>query len=278
MARTAAQAPLSHARQHGERLARDEKLEWLARAGLFARGAVFAVIGVLAIKLAFGDGGKTTDQQGALATVARQPFGKVLLVALAIGLAGYALWRLVRAALGHGIETGDEDAKDRVSSVISGIAYAALCLTAIKILAGSGGSGGGPAKATAGVLGWPAGTWLVALAGLVLAGVGIDQARKGVKRDFLETAKTEQMGRQTEQVYTWVGVFGYLARGVVFALMGYFLVRAAIDYDPDKAVGLDGALASLRDAAYGPVLLGIVATGLLGFAAYCMMDSRYRRV
>src|SRR4051812_10602843 len=174
MARTAAQAPLSHARQHGERLARDEKLEWLARAGLFARGAVFAVIGVLAIKLALGDGGKTTDQQGALATVARQPFGKVLLVALALGLAGYALWRLVRAALGHGVETGDDDAKERISGVISGVTYGALCITAIKILAGSGGSGGsGPDKATAGVLGWPAGPWLVGLAGLVLFGVGV---------------------------------------------------------------------------------------------------------
>src|SRR3954454_21403216 len=174
---TAAQAQLSRARRTAEN--QDDKLEWPARAGLLARGAVYLVIGLLSIKLAFGAGGKTTDQQGALATVARQPFGKVLLVALALGLAGYALWRLWRAAVGHGIESGEDDAKERISGAISGVTYGALCLTAIKILAGSGGGGGGPDKATAGVLGWPGGPWLVGAAGLVLIGVGIEQGRKG---------------------------------------------------------------------------------------------------
>ena len=155
-------APLREARAHGEGIARTPQFEWFARSGLAARGVVYLVIGVLAIKLALGDGGKATNQQGALQTIAKQPFGTALLIMVAVGLAGYASWRLLRAALGHGPE-GADDAKERVDGVVSGIGYAALCVTAVKILAGSGGGGGGsnPDKATGGVLGWPGGTWLV---------------------------------------------------------------------------------------------------------------------
>ena len=86
------------------------------------------------------------------------------------------------------------------------------------------------------------------------------------------------MSESVERAFTGLGVFGHLARMVVFTLIGYFLLRAAIDYDPDKAVGLDGALNKLVQASYGPILLGIVAAGLLGFAAYSVVDARYRKV
>jgi hypothetical protein len=271
-------SPLRGARPQGERIARTPQLEWLARAGLTARGLVYVIIGVLAVKLALGDGGKATNQQGALQTIAKQPFGKVLLVLVAIGLAGYAIWRLLRAAIGHGPE-GRDDAKDRVSGLVSGIAYAALCATAVKIVAGSGGGNGGhPDKAAGGVLDWPAGTWLVAIAGLIVVGVGLDQGRKGIKRDFLEDSKTEEMSHRVRKAFTALGVFGHLARMVVFALIGWFLIKAALDYDPHKAVGLDGALAKLSQASFGPVALGLVAAGLIGFGVYSIADARYRRV
>ena len=95
-------APIRRAQGKGDDLARTRQFEWLARAGIAARGVIYAIIGVLAIKLAVGSGGETTNQQGALATIAKQPFGKALLILMAIGLAGYAIWRLVRAAIGHG--------------------------------------------------------------------------------------------------------------------------------------------------------------------------------
>jgi H+/Cl- antiporter ClcA len=178
-------APAGRVEARGEQIAHRREFEWLARAGLLARGAVYGIIGVLAIKLALGDGGKATNQQGALKTIAGQPFGKLLLIVLAVGLFGYALWRLTRAAIGHGVESGEDDAKERISGVASGLSYAALCVTAIKILAGSGGgSSGHPDKAAGGVLDWPAGPWLVGLAGLVLIGVGLDQARRGITRSF----------------------------------------------------------------------------------------------
>src|SRR5829696_933628 len=275
---SASGAPVRHAQAKGDDVARKPQFEWLARAGLVARGVIYAIIGVLAVKLALGDGGKTTNQKGALETIVQQPFGKVLLILMAVGLAGYAIWRLVRAAIGHGPEATD-DTKERVAGLASGIAYAGLCVTAVSILIGSGGgSGGSPDKATGGVLDWPGGQVLVAIAGLVMVGVGLEQGYKGIKKKFLEKSKTEQMSESVQRGFTALGVFGHLARMVVFALVGYFLIRAALDYDPDKAVGLDGALATLGQASYGPVLLGIVAAGLIGFAAYSIADARYRRV
>jgi hypothetical protein len=275
---SAGQMPVRRARSRGDQVARTPQFEWLARAGIAARGAIYAIIGVLAIKLALGEGGKTANQQGALETIARQQFGKALLILMAIGLAGYAIWRLVRAAIGHGPEASD-DAKERVDGAVSGIAYALLCVTAVSILIGSGGgSGGSPDKATGGVLGWPGGQVLVAIAGLVIIGVGLEQGYKGITKSFLEKSKTEEMSERVKRAFTALGVFGHLARMVVFALIGYFLLRAAIDFDPDKAVSLDGALAALAKASYGPVLLGIVAAGLIGFAAYSIADARYRKV
>jgi hypothetical protein len=270
-------APARHARSAADRVARTRQFEWLARAGLAARGVVYMVIGVLAVKLALGDGGKTTNQQGALKTIAQQPFGKVLLILVAIGLFGYALWRLVRAAVGHGLEQAD-DTKERVDSAFSGFGYAALFVTAIGILIGSGSGGGDPGKATGGVLDWPGGQVLVAIAGIVIVGVGLQQGYKAIKKKFLDESKTEEMSDRVRAAFTGLGVFGYLARMVVFGLIGYFLFKAAIDYDPDKAVSLDGALAGLGQASNGPLLLGIVAAGLIGFGAYSFADARYRKV
>jgi Domain of Unknown Function (DUF1206) len=269
--------PVDEARERGEGFADSQAFEWLARGGLVARGVIYAVIGILAVKLALGDGGKTTDQNGALQTIARQPFGKALLVIVTIGLAGYAIWRLLRAAIGRGPESSD-DTKDRLDGAWSGISYALLCVTAVSILIGSGGSSGSPDQSTGGVLGWPGGQVVVVIAGLVAIGAGIEQGWKGISRTFLEDSKTEEMSESVERVFTALGGFGHAARMVVFTLVGYFFIRAALDYNPHKAVSLDGALTALSHASYGPVLLGVVALGLIGFAAYSIADARYRRV
>ena len=270
-------AGIGEAQMQGDRVARTPQFEWLARAGLVARGVVYAVIGVLALKLALGDGGKATNQQGALKTIADRPFGKTLLVLVAIGLAGYAIWRLSRAALGHGPEQHDSGS-DRIAALASAIAYAILCVTAVKILTGASTGSGTPKKAAGGILDWTGGTLLVAVAGAVLIGVAGYQAYKGIDKRFLEDSKTEQMSHTVRRAFTALGVFGHIARAVVFTLIGYGLIRAAIDYDPDKAIGLDGALRKLANASYGPWVLGLVAAGLVGFAAYSVADARYRRV
>jgi len=253
--------------------------ELLARYGFVGRGFSYRISGLLAVKLALGDGGKTTNQKGALKTIAHQPFGKVLLILVAVGLAGYALWRLLRALLGHGPE-GSDSGFDRLAAFASGVAYALICAVAVRILLGSGGgsSSGNANKATAGVFGWPAGTWIVGIAGAVFIGVAIYQGYRGISHDFLDDSKTEEMSPRVRRWIKWIGTFGHVARMVVFGLVGIFLIKAAIDYNPDKAVGLDGALAKLAHHSYGPVLLGLVATGLLAFALYSLSDARYRRI
>ncbi len=249
--------------------------DWLARLGLFARGVVYLIVGVLALKLALGDGGKAVNQKGALKSLADESFGKAMLIALAVGLAGYALWRLSSAWSGR----GGKDTKDRVSAGVSGIAYAALCVTAVRIVAGAGASSSsGAKKQTGGVFEWPLGRELVGLVGVIVIGEGIAQIVRGVKRSFLEKSRTNEMNDGVESGFTVAGVVGYCARGVVFGMIGAFLVKAAVEYDPKEAIALDGALGKLAHASGGPVLLGIVAVGFIAFAAYCFADTKYRNL
>jgi hypothetical protein len=276
---TQARRPVYEAEVSGEKVARSRGFEWLARSGFAARGVIYGIIGVLAIKLALGAGGTTTNQAGALKTIAHQPFGKVLLILVAVGLAGYALWRLLHALLGHGPEASDSTF-ERVDALGSGIGYAGLCAIAVQILLGSGsrGGSGNTSNTTAGVFGWPGGTWLVGMTGVIMIGIGLYQGYRGLSKDFLKDSKTEQMSARIRNWIEWIGSFGHLARMVVFGLVGVFLIKAAIDFNPNKAVGLDGALAKLAHASYGPFLLGIVAAGLIAFGVYSLSDARYRRI
>jgi hypothetical protein len=261
----------------GKRFVDSAAFEWLSRAGFVARALIYGIIGVLALRLAVGEGGKLTNQQGALHTVAHQPFGKLLLTVVAVGLGGYSLWRLVRAAIGHGPE-GSDTKFDRVAALGSGIVYGGICVLAVEILLGAGGGSVGPKKATAGVLGWPAGAWIVGVAGLVMIGIGLYQGYRGVTKSFLDDSKVEEMGPRTREWIGRLGLVGHLSRMVVFALVGVFLIKAAVDYNPRAAVGLDGALAKIVHRSYGSFLLGVVAAGLIAFALYSLSDARYRKI
>ena len=265
------------AQRAGEEVVRNPAFPWLARSGLVARGVVYGVIGVIAIEVAAGAGGRPTNQQGALEVIARQPLGSVLLVLLAAGLAGYSAWRLTRAATGHGREEADSGF-DRVAAVASGLTYLALCAVAVEILVSAGGGTGSTSKEAAGVLGWPAGPELVAITGAVLIGVGIYQGYKALARSFMDTSRTDEIGPRAKRAFVVAGVSGHLARAVVFVLVGYGLIRAAVDHDPHSAVGLDGALRDLARAGYGQLLLGIVAAGFVTFALYSIADARLRKV
>lgn len=268
------------ARSAGNGFVQSTAFEALSRAGFLARGAVYAIIGVLAFRLAIGEGGKLTNQQGAFHTVAHQPFGHLLLTLIAIGLGGYSLWRLFRAALGHGPE-GSDKGFDRIAAAGSGVVYGILCFVAVEILTGSGSGGAGSgnaSKTTGGILGWTGGTWIVGAAGAVMIGIGAYQGYRGVTQSFLKDSKTEQMSPLMRRWIARIGTVGYLARMVVFCLVGVFLIKAAVNYNPSAAVGLDGALAKLLHQAYGSYLLGVVAAGLVAFAAYSLSDARYRRI
>jgi hypothetical protein len=272
-------SPVHAARGAGRGFVHSRAFEVLSRGGFVARGLIYGIIGLFALKVAVSDTGKLTDQQGAIKTVGNQPFGEVLLVLLAIGLGGYAVWRLFRAALGHGPEDTD-DTLERLGGLGSGLVYGGLCIATIKVLTGSSASGSSsnPDKATAGVFDWPAGRALVVVGGLVLLGVGAYQLFKGIRQTFLEELKTGQMSVGMQTWITWIGTVGHVARATVFGLAGWFLLKAAYEYDAKEAVGLDGALTKILRADYGPWLLGLVAAGLLAFGVYSLSEARYRRI
>jgi hypothetical protein len=263
----------------GDHIVDSKTFEASARTSFVARALVYALLAFLVIELARGHSGTPANQKGALQTVAHQPFGTVLLALVATGLAAYAIWALFRAVLGHGPEGTDSDF-DRVSRAASAIVYIALCGLAIELLAsgGSGGSNGSPKRTTAGVLGWPAGPVLVGIAGAVLIGVALYQAYQGVTRKYLDDSKTEEMGPRMETWISVVGTIGYLARAAIFLLIGGLVIKAAADYNPNDAVGLDGALGRLEHEPYGPYLLGAVAAGFLAFAVFSLSEARYRRI
>jgi uncharacterized protein DUF1206 len=270
----------AEARSGGREAVHSTAFEVLARAGFIARGVIYGTIGLLAIQIAMHAGGRSANQRGAMEAIQEQPLGHWLLVAVAIGLGGYSLWRLVQAIFGSGPEGGgDHTTLGRVIAASSGLAYAAMCVLAVTVLLGtSTSSSGNPHKTTAGVLGWPGGQWLVGAAGVLFMGVALYQGYKGVSRKFLEEDKTGEMSPTVRTWITVIGVIGHLARMVAFGLIGIFLVRAAIDYAPSKARGLDGALASIAHHSYGQFLLALVAAGLIAFGLYSIADARYRRI
>lgn len=259
-------------------------LEGFARAGLVAKAALYATVAILALMLAAGFGGTATDKQGAIAVLASKDFGTYILTFLGIGLAGYALWRLAMAALDtDNAGTDAEGVVKRVGYAVSGVSYGALAVLALSIAldsggaSGSGNSGGTQAQ-TAGILGWPAGQWIVGAVGLIVIGFAGYCAYKGIVASFMDDLNTGRMSAREKDLAVWLGRGGHVARAVVLGIAGVFLLTAAVQHDPGDARGLDGALKELIQAPAGPWLLGAVALGLLAFAAYCALEARYRSV
>lgn len=257
-------------------------MEKVARLGLLAQGISFGLVGVLAVKLALGDGGKATDREGALRTIAHDSFGRVLVIALAAGFGCYALWRLSEAVFGHKVESRrDESPWKRAGALGKAAIYGSLSAAAVSVLIGDGGNGGSGKKekeATAGILGWPGGKWIVMALAAAIAAAALWNLYRGLSHQFLEQLKTGEMSERTRRWATWIGVTGLVARGVVFGLIAWLFFKAAVDYDPRKARGLDGALRKLATAPYGSWLLGIVAAGLFAYGVFCVIQARYRRV
>lgn len=277
-------ASVSHAEAKTKQAVRGRWGRGFARAGFAARGLIYGLIAAVALLVVFGKRNRPEGQQGALKTIAAQPFGKFLLVALAIGLAAYAFWCFAQAVLGEKLETGEDvNVLKRIGLAVVGLVYAALGALCIAIVAGAGqttqsGGGKGESRATRFALEQPAGRYVVIAIGLGIVVAGIVLAGMGLTRKFRDQLKEGQMGGTERKWFTALGVVGYVARGIVFALVGFFVARAAWQYDPKEAVGLDGALEKLAQATYGPVLLGLVAAGLFAFAVFSLVEARYREV
>ena len=264
----------------GRRAGKSRSVERLGRAGLVAKAVLYAVIGLLAIQVARGGREESPDKGGALRTIAEQPFGKGLLVLLAAGLAGYALWRLAQGILDRDSEgEGPKGLAKRAGAVARAGWYGVICGLTVSVLVGSSNGGkGNEQQTTAGIFERPFGRYLVYAAGLAFVGAAAFNGWRAVTCNFNKKLKTGEMSDAEENAATGVGILGHLARMVVFGLIGAFLVRAAWEFDPKEARGLDGALLELSQQPYGGLLLGAVAVGLIAYALWCLVQARYRRI
>jgi hypothetical protein len=268
------------ARSAGRDAASSRWLQWLARGGLVARGAMYLLIGVLAVQIAFGSGGKQADTSGALRAVAVHPGGIVVLWLLAVGFAGLAIWRFAEVVYGQA-GPGGRKAGKRLGSLARAVLYAFICGTVVSFILGTGGKTSGNTQskdATATLMAHGGGRWLVALIGIGIGIGGAALAVYGIRRKFLEHLRMAQMSRRTAKVVKTLGLVGYVARGVVFCVAGGFLVDAAVSFSPQKAQGIDGSLLKLATTPLGPGLLVAVALGLAVFGVYSGCEARWRQV
>ncbi|MFI6108441.1 DUF1206 domain-containing protein [Streptomyces sp. NPDC051310] len=269
-------------RAAARRAAGSSAMGMAARWGLAARGVLYVLIGVIALRIASGDGGGQADRGGALAELAARPMGSVLLWAVGAGLVGMALWRLSEAAFGAAGADGHK-ARKRLLSAARCVFYAFVAYSVLAFAAGESGSGSGSGDqqsrdVTARALELPGGQWIVGLAGAGIVVAGVWVAVRAVLRKYRKHLKLGAMSRRARQFTDVTGVAGGVARGAVFAVVGVFFVRAAVTYRPNEAKGLDDALRTVAETPAGPGLLGLVAAGMALFGVFSFAMARWRRV
>lgn len=269
-------------RQYGAELIRSgsDRLEKLARFGHAAKGAVYLIVGALAVQAAFGSEPTPDGSRAAIDAIAGQPFGRVLLGITALGLLAYVVWRFVEAIKDP--ERRGSDVKGlaiRAGYVVSGIVYAALAFSAAAVALGAYSSGGGDGSRrawTAWVMSFPLGQWLIAAAGIVLGIVGLVHFQQAYSASFMRDYNLSEMSAKTRTWAKRIGQFGLAARGVTFCLIAWFVAQAALNYDPSEVRGLGGALNELAAQPYGQALMAVVAAGLAAYGVFCFTEARWK--
>src|SRR3954447_1746667 len=253
-----------------------------AKLGYAAKAIVYATIGVMALLAAAHTGGRTTGSDGAFVAILSQPLGPVLLGMLGVGLAAYGFWRLVQAVMDADHRgTTFKGLSGRVGVAFVGLVYGGLAYSALRLFFGMGAQSSDEQKAkswTALLLAQPFGPWLVAGMGVAIVILAIHEVYAAVRADFVSKLNLQHAGPGTRTFVVRCAQIGHLARAVVFAIIGMFLMQAAIFSDPREARGLGGALYTLEQQPYGDWLLATVATGFMAYAAYLLLLIVYRRI
>ena len=252
-------------------------MKLLGRLGLAARATIYLLLGWIALLLAAGKRHSEADQRGAMQEVVRHNGGFILLWVIAIGLSSYALWRWSEAAFG--VVGEGQDWKPRVQSAVRGTIYAFFAVSAFNLLAHahSQSQAGQSELLTARAMTHKGGRVLVGIVGAIIIVVGLALVYEGVTRKFKKYFDLAEMSPVSRRLVWILGTIGTTARGVVFALTGYFVLQAAWKYQPQKARGLDGALRTVADSSSGRWLVGLVAIGLIIFGLYGFAEARWRR-
>ncbi|HXN91995.1 MAG TPA: DUF1206 domain-containing protein [Candidatus Sulfotelmatobacter sp.] len=264
-----------------KRAAANPLLELLERLGYLVRGALYAVMGLLALGLTLGIGaGQTTDLSGSLVFLINNPFGKLVLIVTAVGLAAYSLWGFTRAIydpLHRGRGPGGYMA--RLGFVTSAVSYAAIVFFALRILLGSGGAAADSTqKSIAEILTHPGGGPLTVIIGLVAILIGLGQFLEAYRATFKEDLKGAEMTATERNAAIGLGRFGMFARGVIFLVIGWFLVQAGIHHDAGQVQGFGSAFQFLLGQPFGRVLLGIIALGFVALGLHSFACARWIRL
>ena len=275
---TTGRGAASGAAGQARRAADSTWLERGARLGFLAKGLVYALIGLLALQIATGGGGKA-DQKGALQTIASKSGGSLVLWLMVIGFAAYALWRISEAAWGRRDETDEKKRTlKRIGSLLNGLVYAFFAVLAFRTVSGTSSSSGNSSDITAKALKMSGGELIVGIAGVLVIGIAIALALRGYKTDFEKHLSTGQMSPTMFKAVRRLGQVGYIARGGVLLMIGILVITAATDNQPGKAAGFDVALKTMADGPLGQFLLVLAALGLICFGIYCVAEARYRRL
>lgn len=253
-----------------------------AHVGLATRGLLYFILAYLAFDVALhGSSPAPADAQGALQEVVRRSGGPALLLAVAVGLGAYALFRLLEAV--SGADPGGEGVTRRLGRLAIAAVYGGLCVEAVQLATGSSsgpgaGGAGNPEPMAARVLAWPAGAELLGLLGaaLVMAGAGL--ALWGILHDHNKELHLDRLSPGARKAVQVLAAAGNAARGFLVGVVGVYLLDAAAVSDAAKARSLDAALESLARQAYGAVVIGIVAAGLVCFGVYSFCEARLRRL
>lgn len=288
-----------HIRQKGRELVQEHHqwIEKFARLGFVAQALNYATIGLLALQVAIGSGGRLTDSSGAIEVLSQQPLGPFLLGILGFGFAGYGLWFYIQAAFGqhasprhdlYGRRISPDSAKQssgkraackRIYAGVIGVIYTMLALSVFRILLNLGGNSGDMTRTWTGrLMSQPLGIWAVALTGLVIGGAGLYQFYKAFKEKFKDNIELGSLSVKARGAFMKLAKWGISARGVVFCIIGWFLVQAALNHNPNQARGLGGALHTIAAQPFGKILLGIVAVGLVLYAVYSAFKAKYYHV
>ena len=264
-----------------KRAAANPGLELLERLGYVARGVLYAVMGVLALRIAMAQpGGQATDLTGSLVYLIAQPFGKLVLYLMITGLAAYSIWGFIRAIFDPLHRGSDASGYlERLGFVSSAVSYGAIALVGLRILMGTGGaSGDATQKTISSVLDHPAGGSLTVLIGLVAIGIAIGQFVEAYRAVFERDLKGWEMSQSARSVVVALGRFGMFARGVTFLVVGWFIVQAGLHHDPGQVQGFGGAFLFILSKPFGHLLLAIVALGFVALGLHSFACARWMRL
>jgi hypothetical protein len=254
-------------------------LDVVTRLGFCAKGIVTILVGVLALRFALRRGGEITGQEGAVEQVLGEPFGRLMLAVLAVGLAAYALWMFV-ATFVDPERKGEsfQGIAERLGFFATGVAYTLLAWTTLSLLRRRQGGGGlDLQQVIATVLTPHVGRVLVGLAGLIVMTAGVLQLRLGVTGRFRKLLQTGR-SRLARLATSVSGRVGYVTLGVLSLMAGWSLVEVALEYDPSEAGGWSEALSLLSGIGQGRWLLAAAALGLICYGLYFILQVRYRRL